>query len=53
MRIRQFREDHWDRLPTIRLQRVVLGYFERLEHEEIVFARGKKFVPYGTESDVL
>ena len=53
MRIRQFREDHWDRLPTIRLQKAVLDNFKSVEHGEIVFACGKKFVPYGTESDIL
>ena len=53
MRIRQFREDHWDRLPTIRLQKAVLDNFKSVEHGEIEFACGKKFVPYGTESDIL
>lgn len=53
MRIRQFRDDHWDRLPTIRLQKAVLENFKSVEHGEIVFACGKKFVPYGTESDIL
>lgn len=42
MRIRQFREDHWDRLPTIRLQKAVLDNFKSVEHGEIVFACGKK-----------
>lgn len=53
MRIRQFREDHWDRLPTIRIQKAVLDNFKSVEHGEIVFACGKKYVPYGTEADIL
>ena len=47
MRIRQFRDDHWDRLPTIRIQKAVLDNFKSVEHGEIVFACGKKYVPYG------
>lgn len=53
MRIRQFRDDHWDRLPTIRIQKAVLENFKSVEHGEIVFSCGKKHVPYGTEADIL
>lgn len=53
MRIRQFREYHWDKLPTIRLQKAVLENFKSVEYGEITFACGKKFVPYGTDSDIL
>ena len=53
MRIRQFREEHWDKLPTIRIQKAVLEHFKSVEYGEITFACGKESVPYGTVSDIL
>ena len=43
MRIRQFREDHWDRLPTIRLQKAVLDNFKSVENGFTGFSDRKDF----------
>lgn len=48
-----FRENHSDNLPTVRIQRSVLKNFKSVEYGEIVFDCDKKFVPYGTKSDIL
>ena len=47
-----FSEEHPE-LPTVRITRVVLDSFKSVQHGEIEFNCGKKFVPYGTKSDIL
>lgn len=48
-----FRGSHGDRLPTVRLQRVVLDRFKSVTHGEVVFPCGRRFVPSGERSDIL
>ena len=42
-----------EKLPTIRIKKVVLNNFKSVAHGEIVFNCGRSFIPYGTESDIL
>ena len=46
-------EEHWENLPTIRISKVVIENFKNVEHGEVVFNCGRKFVPYNTEADIL
>ncbi len=48
-----FRGDHGDRLPTVRLQKVVLDHFKSVSHGEVVMPCGRRFVPGGEKSDIL
>ncbi len=47
------KEDHKKNLPTVRLQRAILRNFKSVEYGEIVFDCSKRFVSYGTKSDIL
>lgn len=53
MNFDEIREEHWDCLPTIRIQKAVLQNFKSVKYGEVVFACGKNFVPYDTKSDIL
>lgn len=46
-------ENHRNRLPTVRIQKVVLNNFKSVKHGEVVFDCSKQFIPYGTTSDIL
>lgn len=46
-------EDHSKRLPTIRIQRIILKNFKSVGYGEILLDCGKHFVPQGTQSDIL
>ena len=46
-------EDHSKNLPTIRITEITLENFKSVKHGKIVFNCGKKFIPYGTQSDIL
>lgn len=46
-------QEHADRLPTVRIQKVVLKNFKSVEYGEIVLDCGKHFVPQGTQADIL
>lgn len=48
-----FEENHGKNLPTVRIVRGELNNFKSVKHGEIVFNCGKKFIPYGTTSDIL
>ena len=48
----------WDRthsknLPTIRIAEIELNNFKSVHHGKVVFNCGRRFVPYGTQSDIL
>ena len=47
------REEHFKRLPTIRIHKAVLKNFKSVEYGEVIFDCSKQFVPYGTTSDIL
>ena len=46
-------EEHGSNLPFVRITKIILTNFKSVGHGEIVFSSGKKFIPYGTESDIL
>lgn len=46
-------EKHGNNLPTVRIAKIVLNHFKSVKHGEIIMSCGKKFVPYGTKSDIL
>ena len=48
-----FEEEHNNNLPTVRIVKAELNNFKSVRHGEIEFFCGKKFVPYGTRSDIL
>ena len=48
-----FEDSHGNNLPTVRIIRGELNNFKSVKHGEIVFNCGKKFIPYGTTSDIL
>lgn len=48
-----FREEHGNNLPTIRIQKIVMDNFKSVNHGEVTFHCGKHFVPYDTKSDIL
>ena len=47
----RIRDDH--ALPTIRIHKLVIEHFKSVEYGEVEFACAKRFVPYGTQSDIL
>lgn len=47
------RDEHGNRLPTVRIQKAVLRHFKSVEYGEITFDCAKQFVPMGTQSDIL
>lgn len=51
--MRLLSEDHSKRLPTIRIQKIVLKNFKSVGYGEILLDCGKHFVPQGTQSDIL
>lgn len=48
-----FKEDHENKLPTVRLQKATLRNFKSVKYGEIVFDCDRRFVPYGAKSDIL
>lgn len=42
-----------DELATVRISKVVIDNFKSVRHGEITLSCGRKFVPCGTESDIL
>ena len=48
-----FNDDHLANLPTIRITEITLENFKSVKYGKIVFNCGKKFIPYGTQSDIL
>lgn len=48
-----FIDDHLDNLPTIRITEITLENFKNVKYGNVVFNCGKKFIPYGTQSDIL
>lgn len=52
-KMKLLKDDHSANLPTIRLTEVTLDNFKSVKHGTIVFNCGKKFIPYGTQSDIL
>lgn len=47
------RDEHADRLPTVRIHKAVLRHFKSVDYGEITFDCAKQFVPMGTQSDIL
>lgn len=45
--------EHLNNYPTVRIQKVVLENFKSVTYGEIVFDCAKRYVPYGTRSDIL
>lgn len=48
-----YTEAHSKNLPTIRISNIVLNHFKSVKHGEIDLNCGRKFIPYGTQSDIL
>lgn len=48
-----FQEGHGKRLPTIRIQKIVLQNFKSVKQGEVLFDCGRKHIPQGTQSDIL
>lgn len=46
-------DDHSANLPTIRITEITLENFKSVKYGNIVLNCGKKFIPYGTQSDIL
>lgn len=46
-------DDHSANLPTIRITEITLENFKSVKYGNIVFNCGKKFIPYGTQADIL
>lgn len=44
---------HEKNLPTVRIAKIVLNHFKSVKHGEIIMNCGRKYVPYGTKSDIL
>lgn len=40
-------------LPTVRIQKIKMENFKSVQHGEVVFNCGRKFVPQDTEADIL
>lgn len=53
MAIDLFCGDHKKRLPTIRIQKIVLDNFKSIRHGEVLMDCGKRPVPAGESSDIL
>ena len=49
----EFREEHGKKLPTVRIQKMVIDNFKSVTHGEVLFNCGKHFIPYDTKSDIL
>lgn len=46
-------EEHGMNLPTVRIKKVIMDDFKSVGHGEIIMNCGRRFIPYGTESDIL
>ena len=46
-------KEHSENLPTIRITEITLKNFKSIKQGRIVFNCGRKFIPYGTQSDIL
>ena len=46
-------DDHGANLPTIRITEITLENFKSVKYGNIVFNCGRKFIPYGTQADIL
>lgn len=46
-------DDHAANLPTIRITEITLENFKSVKYGNIIFNCGKKFIPYGTQADIL
>ena len=53
MKVYEFKDNHGNNLPTVRIQKAVLENFKSVNHGEIVFDCGRHFVPYDTKSDIM
>ncbi len=51
--IPSYREDHMSNLPTIRIAEIEMKHFKSVRYGHVVLNCGKKFVPYGTQADIL
>lgn len=47
-----FKDEHLANMPTIRIAKIGLKNFKSVKSGEITFNCGRKFIPYGTESDI-
>lgn len=47
------RDEHAERLPTVRIHKAVLRHFKSVDYGEITFDCAKQFIPMGTKSDIL
>lgn len=47
-----WQRSHLSNLPTVRLSAVKLENFKSVKSGEIIFNCGRKYVPYGTQSDI-
>lgn len=47
-----YKKEHLANLPTIRIAKIELKNFKSVKNGEITFNCGRKFIPYGTESDI-
>lgn len=45
--------EHKSNLPTIRIANIALENFKSVKHGVISFNCGKKYIPFGTQSDIL
>lgn len=48
-----FIDKHRSNLPTIRIASVTLENFKSVKHGEVILNCGRKFIPYGTQADIL
>lgn len=51
--IPNYHPNHMGNLPTVRIAEIELKNFKSVRHGHVVMNCGKKFVPYGTQSDIL
>lgn len=51
--IPSYRKDHMSNLPTIRIAEIEMKHFKSVRYGHVVLNCGKKFVPYGTQADIL
>lgn len=49
----RFSDSHGGNLPTIRIAKIELNHFKSVDHGVITLNCGKKYIPYGTQSDIL
>lgn len=47
------RDEHGERLPTVRIHKAVLRHYKSVDYGEITFDCAKQFIPMGTKSDIL